>query len=72
LAGNVAACGIRGMGAGANGDRSDSALGIVELPSTPNSEATLSVKLPAIERDLRSAGVAFPSASRLGLYCSLI
>jgi hypothetical protein len=70
--GNVAACGLRGMGGGTNGDGTDAALCIVELPSTPNPEATLPVKLPALERDPRSAGVTFPSASRLRLYCSLI
>jgi hypothetical protein len=34
-AGNVTACGLRGMGGGANGDGNDAAVGAVERPSTP-------------------------------------
>ena len=74
-AGNVLACGIRGVVGDGDGDgeRDDggggnAALGVVELPSISSPETTLLVMLPALEG--RSRGVKFPFASRDFLYCT--
>jgi hypothetical protein len=80
-AGNSLACGLRGvLGDGVGGGREnggcgvsgDATRGIVELPSIPVLEATLPLKLAALERCWRDTGVTLPSESRGWLYSSLV